>query len=145
MAKITIEELYRGDGYDIMGAVTAKALTLGIDERTEDGDTSGRDLLKYFFHVGTLLFFEILLGAVAGCSVINNVEPFCTAAVFVEITVALHACTFRERMQYRVPGACVGSHVEVCCGLVGTGKRAVRSVFRGGCFFGAAAGVAFDF
>ena len=39
MAKITIEELYRGDGYDIMGAVTAKALTLGIDERTEDGRT----------------------------------------------------------------------------------------------------------
>ena len=39
MAKITIEELYRGDKYDIMGAVTAKALRLGIDERTEDGRT----------------------------------------------------------------------------------------------------------
>ena len=39
MAKITIEELYRGDKYSIMGAVTAKALTLGIDERTEDGRT----------------------------------------------------------------------------------------------------------
>lgn len=39
MAIITIEELYRGDEYDIMGAVTAKALTLGIDERTEDGRT----------------------------------------------------------------------------------------------------------
>ena len=39
MAKITIEELYRGEKYDIMGAVTAKALTLGIDERTEDDRT----------------------------------------------------------------------------------------------------------
>ena len=39
MAKITIEELYRGDKYDIMSAVTAKALMLGIDERTEDGRT----------------------------------------------------------------------------------------------------------
>ena len=39
MAKITIEELYRGDKYSIMSAVTAKALTLGIDERTEDGRT----------------------------------------------------------------------------------------------------------
>ena len=34
MAKITIEELYRGEKYDIMSAVTAKALQLGIDERT---------------------------------------------------------------------------------------------------------------
>ena len=39
MAKITIEELYRGDKYDIMSAVTAKALQLGIDERTEEGRT----------------------------------------------------------------------------------------------------------
>ena len=39
MAKITIEELYRGEKYDIMGAVTAKALQLGIDERTEEGRT----------------------------------------------------------------------------------------------------------
>ena len=39
MAKITIEELYRGEKYDIMGAVTAKALQLGIDERTEKGRT----------------------------------------------------------------------------------------------------------
>ena len=39
MAKITIEELHRGDKYDIMSAVTAKALMLGIDERTEDGRT----------------------------------------------------------------------------------------------------------
>ena len=39
MAKITIEELYRGDKYDIMSVVTAKALILGIDERTEDGRT----------------------------------------------------------------------------------------------------------
>ena len=39
MAKITIDELYRGDKYSIMGAVTAKTLTLGIDERTEDGRT----------------------------------------------------------------------------------------------------------
>ena len=37
MAKITIEELYRGERYDLLGAVTAKALTLGIDERTEEG------------------------------------------------------------------------------------------------------------
>ena len=39
MAKITIEELYRGEKYDIMSAVAAKALRLGIDERTEDGRT----------------------------------------------------------------------------------------------------------
>ena len=39
MAKITIEELYRGEKYDIMSAVTAKALQLGIDERCEEGQT----------------------------------------------------------------------------------------------------------
>ena len=39
MAKITIEELYRGEKYDIMSAVTARALRLGIDERTEEGRT----------------------------------------------------------------------------------------------------------
>ena len=39
MAKITIEELYRGEKYDIMSAVTAKALQLGIEERTEEGRT----------------------------------------------------------------------------------------------------------
>ena len=39
MAKITIEELYRGEKYDIMSAVTAKALMLGIDERCEEGHT----------------------------------------------------------------------------------------------------------
>ena len=39
MAKITIEELYRGEKYDIMSAVTAKALRLGIDERCEEGQT----------------------------------------------------------------------------------------------------------
>ena len=39
MAKITIEELYRGEKYDIMSAVTAKALQLGIDEQTEEGLT----------------------------------------------------------------------------------------------------------
>ena len=39
MAKITIEELYRGEKHDIMSAVTAKALQLGIDERTEEGRT----------------------------------------------------------------------------------------------------------
>ena len=33
------EELYRGEKYDIMSAVTAKALQLGIDERTEEGRT----------------------------------------------------------------------------------------------------------
>ena len=30
MAKITIEELYRGEKYDIMSAVTVKAFQLGI-------------------------------------------------------------------------------------------------------------------
>ena len=35
MAKIAIEELYCGDEYNIMGAVTAKALVLGVDKRTE--------------------------------------------------------------------------------------------------------------
>ena len=39
MAKITIEELYRGDKYNIMGAVAVKAMMLGIDERTEKGQT----------------------------------------------------------------------------------------------------------
>ena len=39
MARITIEELYRGEKYDNMSAVTAKALMLGIDERTEEGRT----------------------------------------------------------------------------------------------------------
>ena len=39
MAKITIEELYRGEKYDIMSAVAVRAMTLGIDERTEKGRT----------------------------------------------------------------------------------------------------------
>ena len=39
MAKITIEELYRGEKYDIMSAVAVKAMTLGIEERTEEGRT----------------------------------------------------------------------------------------------------------
>ena len=39
MAKITLEELYRGEKYDIMSAVVVKAMTLGIDERTEEGRT----------------------------------------------------------------------------------------------------------
>ena len=39
MARITIEELYRGEKYDIMSAVAVKAMTLGIDERTEEGRT----------------------------------------------------------------------------------------------------------
>ena len=39
MAKITIEELYCGEKYDIMSAVAVKAMTLGIDERTEDRRT----------------------------------------------------------------------------------------------------------
>ncbi len=39
MAKITVEELYRGEKYDIMSAVTVRALLLGIDERAEDGRT----------------------------------------------------------------------------------------------------------
>ncbi len=46
MAKITIEELYRGEKYDIMSAVTAKALQLGIDERTEDGRTWKMELVR---------------------------------------------------------------------------------------------------
>ena len=39
MAKFTIEELYCGDKYNIMSAVAVKAMTLGIDERTEEGQT----------------------------------------------------------------------------------------------------------
>ena len=39
MAKITIEELYCGEIYDIMSAVAVKAMTLGVDERTEKGRT----------------------------------------------------------------------------------------------------------
>ena len=39
MAKITIEELYRGKKYDIMSEVAVKAMKLGIDERTEEGRT----------------------------------------------------------------------------------------------------------
>ena len=39
MAKITIEELYRGERYDIMSAVTVKALRLGVDVRCVEGQT----------------------------------------------------------------------------------------------------------
>ena len=39
MAKITIEELYRGEKYNIMSAVAVKAMMLGIDERCEEGRT----------------------------------------------------------------------------------------------------------
>ena len=39
MAKFTIEELYRGENYDIMSAVAVKAMTLGVDKRTEEGRT----------------------------------------------------------------------------------------------------------
>ena len=39
MAKITIEELYRGEKDDIMSAVAVKAMTHSIDERTEYGRT----------------------------------------------------------------------------------------------------------
>lgn len=39
MAKIMIEDLCRGEKYDIMSAVAVKAMTLGIDERTEEGRT----------------------------------------------------------------------------------------------------------
>ena len=39
MAKFAIEELYCGDKYNIMSAVAVKAMTLGIDERTEEGRT----------------------------------------------------------------------------------------------------------
>ena len=39
MAKITIEELYRGEKYDIMSAVAVKTMTLGVDERTKEGRT----------------------------------------------------------------------------------------------------------
>ena len=39
MAKFTIEEPYCGDKYNIMSAVAVKAMTLGIDERTEEGQT----------------------------------------------------------------------------------------------------------
>ena len=39
MAKITIEELYRGEKYDITSAVAVRAIVLGIDERTEEGRT----------------------------------------------------------------------------------------------------------
>ena len=39
MAKFTIEELYCGDKYNIMSAVAVKAMTLCIDERTEEGQT----------------------------------------------------------------------------------------------------------
>ena len=39
MAKIMIEELYRGEKYDIMSAVAVRAMTLGIDERAVEGRT----------------------------------------------------------------------------------------------------------
>ena len=39
MAKITIEDLYRGKKYDIMSAVAVRAIALGVDERTEEGRT----------------------------------------------------------------------------------------------------------
>lgn len=39
MAMITIEELYRGEKYDIMSAAVVKEMTLGIGERCEEGRT----------------------------------------------------------------------------------------------------------
>ena len=39
MARITIEELYRGEKYNIMGTVVSKSLMLDVDEETEDGRT----------------------------------------------------------------------------------------------------------
>ncbi len=39
MAKLTIEELYRGDKYEIMSAVGAMAMKLDIDPQTDEGQT----------------------------------------------------------------------------------------------------------
>ncbi len=39
MPKFTIEELYRGDKYEIMGAVGARAMKLDIDPQTDEGQT----------------------------------------------------------------------------------------------------------
>ncbi len=39
MAKFTIEELYRGDKYEIMSAVGAMAMNLDIDPQTDEGQT----------------------------------------------------------------------------------------------------------
>ncbi len=39
MAKFTIEELYRGDKYEIMSAVGAMAMKLDIDSQTDEGQT----------------------------------------------------------------------------------------------------------
>ncbi len=39
MAKLTIEELYRGDKYEIMSAVGAQAMKLDIDPQTDEGQT----------------------------------------------------------------------------------------------------------
>ena len=39
MAKYTIKDLYRGDKYNILSAVGAKAILSGIDPHTVDGQT----------------------------------------------------------------------------------------------------------
>ncbi len=39
MAKLTIEELYRGEKYEIMSAVGAQAMKLDIDPQTDEGQT----------------------------------------------------------------------------------------------------------
>ncbi len=52
MAKITIEELYRGEKYDIMSAVTAKALQLVNTEQ---------DAFSYGFRLGVQLMAESFL------------------------------------------------------------------------------------
>ena len=42
MAKITIEELYRGEKYDIMSAVTAKALHSALTRDARKGGHGSR-------------------------------------------------------------------------------------------------------
>ncbi len=39
MAKLTIEELYKGEKYEIMSAVGAMAMKLDIDPQTDEGQT----------------------------------------------------------------------------------------------------------
>ena len=44
MAKITIEELYRGEKYDIMSAVAVKSMTLSINKVKREWN---RSLLRF--------------------------------------------------------------------------------------------------
>ena len=66
MAKITIEELYRGEKYDIMSAVTAKALFEKFEEcMKEMHGVAERDAFSHGFRLGVQLMAESFLQPIA--------------------------------------------------------------------------------